>query len=78
MVLRGLALGLGFAALWFAYQLGMEFFIAWYSGTEQENGAPPWPMLVLEVAAFALAGLAAVVFALWPRRDGGSDDVGSS
>ena len=74
-MLRGLAVGVGAIALWFAWQLTMEFFVAWYSGTEYENGIhSPW-RLGGEIAAIALAGVAAVAFAVWPGCRRGDDDA---
>lgn len=54
---RFLGLLLCLASLWLLYGLGMELFIAWYSGSEPELDLLAW----IHVALQAVVNLAAAV-----------------
>lgn len=60
------AIALCALALWNAYRLGVELFVAWYSGTDPELE----PAVVVRAAIEAGLCVAAVVVFVWsrPRR----------
>jgi ABC-type transport system involved in cytochrome c biogenesis permease subunit len=65
--LRGLAVALGAAALWFAWQTTSLLFVAWYSEVEWSSPAAPW-LAGVEVVVLTMGGIAALVFAATSRR----------
>ena len=65
--IRWFALVLAAAALWFAWQAAIELFLAWYSGVEWESPQAPW-FVGAEAAVLAIGGVAALAYALVPRR----------